>query len=92
MVVLVGQSDNTTVSLTREGLSATGTISAGLLQATCVTEVIGYDIEFDGTVGTLPLSGELSNRTSEMCIIEKPTVCEQMYFQVCLSSYYYFLH
>ena len=77
MVVLVGRSDNTTVNLTREGLVANGTVSTGLpqLQVACITGVIGYDIESDGTVGKLPLSGDLSIGSPGMCTVENPT-CE----------------
>ena len=64
MVVLVGQSDNITVNLTREGLNTSGRISRDLLQTTCITKVFGYDIESDGTVGTLAIEGELSNVSS----------------------------
>ena len=64
MVVLVGQSDNTTVTLTREGLCVTGSFNdTHLLQNTYITGVFGYDIESDGTVGTLAIFGELSNDT-----------------------------
>ena len=64
MVVLVGQSDNVTVNLTRDGLCATGFFNdTYLLQNLCITGVIGYDIESDGTVGTLGIIGEISNDT-----------------------------
>ena len=64
MVVLVGQSDNVTVNLTRDDLCATGTFNdTHLLQNACITGVISYDIESDGTVGTLAIIGEISNHT-----------------------------
>ena len=64
MVVLVGQSYNVTVNLTRQGLCATGIFNdTHLLQNACITGVIGYDIESDGTVGTLAIFGEISNHT-----------------------------
>ena len=64
MVVLVGQSDNVTVNLTRDDLSVTGIFNdTHLLQNACITRVVGYDIESDGTVGTLAIIGELSNDT-----------------------------
>ena len=74
MVVLVGQSDNMTVTLTREDLCATGTVNyTHLLQNTCITGVIGYDIESDGTVGTLAITGELSNDTLTCLPSERTT-------------------
>ena len=63
MVVLVGQSDNVTVNLTslRDDLSVTIFNDTHLLQNACITGVVGYDLESDGTVGTLAIIGELSN-------------------------------
>ena len=71
MVVLVGQSDNVTVNLTslRDDLIATG-IYTYLLQNACITGVVGYDIESDGTVGTLAIIGEISNDNTIMCVTE----------------------
>ena len=61
MVVLVGQSDNTTVNLTREGLCATGVTST--ITNISFLIIIGYDIESDGTLGTLAIEGEFSNES-----------------------------
>ena len=59
MVVLVGQSDNVTVNLTREDLCAIHTIN----NTYPPQSITGYDIESDGTVGMLAIIGELSNDT-----------------------------
>ena len=73
MVVLVGQSDNVTVNLTRDGMCAADIFNdTHLLQNTYIAGVIGYDIESDGTVGTLAIIGELSNDTLT-CPSDNPT-------------------
>ena len=62
MAVLVGQSGNVTVNLTRDDLCAAGTFNdTHLLQNACITGVIGYDIESDGTLGTLAIIGEINH-------------------------------
>ena len=66
-VVLVGQFDNTTLNLTRKGLIATATVSTGSLQAACITEVLGYDIESNGTVGILAIEAN----TTSACLPAK---------------------
>ena len=83
MVVLVGQPHNITVNLQREGLYATGdaiTTSTKLPRATCVMEVIGYDIESDGTVGTLAIEGELSNYTFTCLPVKHPQRLSKVFF------------
>ena len=73
MVVLVSQSHNVTVNLTRDDLCATGIFNdTHLLQNVCITGVVGYDIESDGTVGTLAILGELSNGNLT-CPSDNPT-------------------
>ena len=73
VVVLVAQFGNTTVTLTRDDLSATGIFNdTHLLQNACITGVIGYDNEPDGTVGTLAIIGELSNGNLT-CPSDNPT-------------------
>ena len=67
MVVLVGHSDNVTVNLTREGLNCVMDSSEN------ITGVIAYDIESDGTVGTLAIFGELSNGTLTCLPSERTT-------------------
>ena len=58
MKVLVGEMDNTTVNITREFLCTTGIIHL-TLPLSCHREVIGFDIEFDGSVGTLAVPGAI---------------------------------
>ena len=76
MVVLVGQSDNVTVNLTRDDLSASGIFNdTHLPRDACITGVVGYDIESDGTIGTLAIIGEISNDSKIMCVT-KTTQCK----------------
>ena len=53
MVVLVGELDNTIVNLTRDDDCTIKTLSL----STPLSDVFGFDIESDGSVGTLPISG-----------------------------------
>ena len=65
MVVLVGESDNTTVNLTRSGTFLTACRREHLLKmTTIIDDVFGYDIEFDGSVGTQQVPGSLSMTSS----------------------------
>ena len=99
MVVLVGQSHNIIVNLARYGLCA---ISVGLSQATCITEVIGYDIESDGTVGTLAIKGVLLSNSTLSCLpvndtqsIGEHTLQYSAYMTLCMylsQSYYRLWH
>ena len=57
MVVLVGESDNTTVNLTRSGTLLTACTIQCLPITTTIVNVFGYDIEFDGSVGTQQVPG-----------------------------------
>ena len=60
MVVLVGESDNTTVNLTRPGTLLTACTIQRLPITTTIINVFGYDIEFDGSVGTQQVPGTSS--------------------------------
>jgi hypothetical protein len=60
MVVVVGESDNTTVNLTRSGTLLTACTIQRLLITTPIINVFGYDIEFDGSVGTQQVPGTSS--------------------------------
>ena len=60
MVVLVGESDNTTVNLMRPGTLLTACTIQRLPITTTIINVFGYDIEFDGSVGTQQVPGTLS--------------------------------
>ena len=67
MVILVGELDNITVNLTRENLHTTGTINLTHLLS-CYYEIIGFDIESNGSVGTLAVPGVITrNFTSGVC-------------------------
>ena len=59
MVVLIGESDNTTVNLTRSGTLLTACMIQRLPITTTIINVFGYDIEFDGSVGTQQVPGTL---------------------------------
>ena len=59
MVVLVGNSDNTTVNLTRTGALLTACQIEHLPITMTPINVFGYDIEFDGSVGTQQVPGTL---------------------------------
>ena len=61
MVVLVGESDNTTVNLTRTGALLTACQIEHLPITMTPINVFGYDIEFDGSVGTQQVPGILSS-------------------------------
>ena len=56
MVVLVGTFDSITMNLTRNGLCAIDVMGA-TLPLSNYSEVMGYDIESDGSVGTLAVHG-----------------------------------
>ena len=60
MVVLIGESDNTTVNLTRPGTLLTACTIQRLSITTTIINVFGYDIEFDGSIGTQQVPGTSS--------------------------------
>lgn len=57
MVVLVRESENITVNLTRVGTLLTACVIESIRTTTPLIDVFGYDIEFDGSVGTLQVPG-----------------------------------
>ena len=63
MVVLVGESDNTTVNLTRSGTLLTA-CAENMHIVSSLIEVFGYDIEFDGSVGIQQVPGTSVMTTS----------------------------
>ena len=70
MVVLVGESENTTINLTRKGFD---TVAVEMINVTCpiinYTQVIGYDIESDESIGLLAVHGKLSfNNRNTFCL------------------------
>ena len=63
LVVLhfVGEADNITVKLTREGMHMYVMEVLNLTKSSaCISEIFGYDIEYKASIGTLPVPGELS--------------------------------
>lgn len=63
MVVLEGQLDTITVNLTRNSWCAADVVDVSL-PASNYSEVIGYDIEYDGSVGMLAIHGVILNNDS----------------------------
>ena len=61
MVVLVGDTINTTVNVTRCGTSSCSVMTLHSQSLSCYFEVFAFDIESDGSVGTLAISGELKD-------------------------------
>ena len=60
MVVLVGDVDNRTISLTRNSyVCATGIIDISRWPFSCYRELFAFDIESDGSVGAMAVPGEL---------------------------------
>ena len=59
---LVGEADNITLNLTREGNHIMYVMKAVHLtkSSACISEIVGYDIESNGSIGALPVPGELS--------------------------------
>ena len=58
MVVLIGESGNTTVNLTRDDSSLCAMEALPLTMM--FSHIFGFDIESDGSVGTLPVPGILT--------------------------------
>ena len=58
MVVVVGQFGNVTRNLTRDSTNVTGIINI-THPLSCFSKVFGFDIELDGSVGTLAVPGIL---------------------------------
>ena len=73
MVILVGESHNITVNLTRVGTLLTACVLESLPMTTPLIEVFGYDIEFDGSVGTLQVPGiSLVTNSTDSYLLCKP--------------------
>ena len=64
---LVGETDNTTVKLTREGMHMCVMKVLNLTNSSVrIIEILGYDIESNGSIGILPVPGELSWNVSPL--------------------------
>ena len=62
MVVLVGDAINTTVNVTRCDAHSCSVVILISQPLSCYFEMFAYDIESDGSVGTLPIPGELLDK------------------------------
>ena len=67
MVVLVGESKNITVNLTRFFNTACS-METFELPTTDIIYVFGYDIENDGSIGTFAIPGKLNGSQSMVCM------------------------
>ena len=92
MVILVGEFNNITVNLTKENeeTSTTKILSLNESFKLCYysTGMVAYDIESDGTVGTLAVPGHLEKSDLE-------ALCNGLHFTTKMSSYSYcykFIH
>lgn len=59
--MLVGDTVNTTVNVTRCGTSSCSVMTLHSQSLSCYFEVFAFDIESDGSVGTLAISGKLKD-------------------------------
>ena len=70
MVALIGDIVNTTVNVTRCTSCSSGLLNLNSQSLSCYHEVFAFDIESDGSVGTLAISGKLIlNPTSKMTAV-----------------------
>ena len=69
MVVLVGDLNNSTMNLTR---NSTWTMGA-LTKSANLHDVFGFDIESDGSIGTLPVPGVVIQNTTSLCVPSEVT-------------------
>ena len=69
MVVLVGESDNSTVNITRGDSKECAVVKLDLIYPLhSYHKVIGFDIEADGSVGTLAVPGVLTKSMKSWCL------------------------
>lgn len=76
MVILMGELANVTMSLTREDDTVVAMATHRLPHAlTCYHQVVAYDIESSGTVGTMTVPGILPRQINkrEKCLPTKGT-------------------
>ena len=61
MLYLVGDAENITVKLAKEGKHICAMKVVNLTNSsTNINEILGFDIESNGSIGTLPIPGELN--------------------------------
>lgn len=88
MVVLIGEVDNITVNFMRR--ADVGEVINAMHPTSCYSRVVAYDIESDGSVGSLPVPGKiLADITSHSvvpCLQRQsaPTPSESLYPTVSL--------
>lgn len=62
LIVLLGESQNSTINMTREGLCAFGTINV----LSNISEVIAFVVESDGSVGDVAIAGVIQMNVTMM--------------------------
>ena len=75
MVVLVGELRNTTANLTRNNPCVTLTVNT---TQNCYDSVFGFDIESDGSVGTLVVPGVIIRNENITCAPQLETYSESL--------------
>jgi hypothetical protein len=88
MVVLVGDAINTTVNVTRCGTRSCSVLILNSKSLSCYCEVFAFDIESDGSVGTLSISGELMD---EPICNSSAVSCAQKFSSGRVISTYYII-
>ena len=73
IVILVGESHNTTLNLTRIGTLPTACGSESFSMTASLKDVFGFDIESDGTIGTTQVPGIITSVASST---EFDTLCQ----------------
>ena len=68
MVVLVGEEANETMTFMKDRNVTTQTNDVQVSNPlSCYHHVVAFDVEFDGTVGDLPIPGNLERSTQTQC-------------------------
>ena len=70
MVVLVGEVNNITVNVTRNNPCTTLTVN---VTKNCYDKVFGFDIESDGSVGTLAVPSVIIRNVNNTCAPQSET-------------------
>ena len=69
-MILAGDTINTTVNVTRCSTRSCSVLTLHSHSLSCYSEVLAFDIESDGSVGTLAISGELMDKPiSNMAVV-----------------------
>ena len=70
VVVLVGEFDSITVKLSREANNIIEEVINTPYPTSCYNEVIAFDIESDGSVGSLPVLGKILPDTTSNSVVQ----------------------